>query len=554
MAITSESHSSWDGLNKQLQSKHSSPSSSSLGNSNNYPPPPRLASTISSREFAFEADSDTVSVSSTLNNRPNQLQQLPMTRDLQVDGSIRKTALLRSEDHLADARYRFSMDQDISEDNYGTDENISRTYHDDNQLSLTDRGSNLVSGIANMSNSILGAGIIGLPYSLRSAGLVTGVGMIIILGYITDWSIRILALNCKLTGRKTYIGIMEHCFGSIGMASVSFFQFIFAFGGMCAFGVIIGDSIPPVLMSLLPSVISSSSFSFLLSRSFIISFFTLTVSYPLSLHRDISKLSKASGLALVSMVVIVLSVGVGGPMVDPKMRGDDRLRFSFIEPGFFEAVGIISFAFVCHHNSLLIFDSLKKPSLDRFDRLIHFSTLISIVASLSMSLSGFLTFTNKTQANVLNNFPKDDFWINVSRLCFGLNMFTTLPLECFVCRETIETCFYGEKQFDRKRHIIYTTLLIGSVLIISLSTCDLGIVLELTGGFAAPALAFIFPAACQLKLALSSSTNLKNSDKRKKNLSLVVLIGFGLVVMVISTTGSLVKAFDPNHRAQKVCH
>ncbi|KAI8447694.1 hypothetical protein BY996DRAFT_6420679 [Phakopsora pachyrhizi] len=65
MAITSESHSSWDGLNKQLQSKHSSSSSCSLGNSNNYPPPLRLASTISNREFAFEADSDTVSVSST---------------------------------------------------------------------------------------------------------------------------------------------------------------------------------------------------------------------------------------------------------------------------------------------------------------------------------------------------------------------------------------------------------------------------------------------------------------------------------------------------------
>jgi sodium-coupled neutral amino acid transporter 11 len=25
--------------------------------------------------------------------------------------------------------------------------------------------------------------------------------------------------------------------------------------------------------------------------------------------------------------------------------------------------------------------------------------------------------------------------INIARVCFGLNMFTTLPLECFVCRE-----------------------------------------------------------------------------------------------------------------------
>lgn len=32
-------------------------------------------------------------------------------------------------------------------------------------------------------------------------------------------------------------------------------------------------------------------------------------------------------------------------------------------------------------------------------------------------------------------FFKDDTLINVARFCFGLNMFTTLPLELFVCRE-----------------------------------------------------------------------------------------------------------------------
>jgi len=80
-----------------------------------------------------------------------------------------------------------------------------------------------------------------------------------------------------------------------------------------------------------------------------------------------------------------------------------------------------------------------------------------------MALSGFLVFTDKTQvrllspslpvsirpssladlrlgssigqANILNNFPQNDILINIARLCFGLNMFTTLPLEAFVCRE-----------------------------------------------------------------------------------------------------------------------
>lgn len=72
---------------------------------------------------------------------------------------------------------------------------------------------------------------------------------------------------------------------------------------------------------------------------------------------------------------------------------------------------------------------------DRFAQITHISTAVSLVMCLTMALSGFLVFTDKTQANILNNFPQADLLINIARLCFGLNMFTTLPLEAFVCRE-----------------------------------------------------------------------------------------------------------------------
>lgn len=71
---------------------------------------------------------------------------------------------------------------------------------------------------------------------------------------------------------------------------------------MCAFCVILGDTIPRVLRATLPSdpIGGHSAFvEFLISRQFVITFLTLAVSYPLSLYRDIEKLSKASALALV---------------------------------------------------------------------------------------------------------------------------------------------------------------------------------------------------------------------------------------------------------------
>ena len=107
-----------------------------------------------------------------------------------------------------------------------------------------------------------------------------------------------------------------------------------------------------------------------------------------------------------------------------------------------------------------------------------------------MSTSGFLVFTDRTQGNILNNFAEDDILINVARACvrsrfsppsthkraadeevdrdvqFGCNMFATLPLEAFVCREVAETYFWpDEKEFNKKRHVLITSALVFSALI-----------------------------------------------------------------------------------------
>jgi len=55
--------------------------------------------------------------------------------------------------------------------------------------------------------------------------------------------------------------------------------------------------------------------------------------------------------------------------------------------------------------------------MDRFARVTHYSTSISMVACLTMAIAGFLTFGDKTQGNVLNNFPMDNTIVNVARLC-----------------------------------------------------------------------------------------------------------------------------------------
>lgn len=135
---------------------------------------------------------------------------------------------------------------------------------------------------------------------------------------------------------------------------------------MCAFCVILGDTIPRVLQSVIGEE-ANGFVKFLASRQVVTFLLTVGISYPLSLYRDIEKLSHASALALVrlvpvdaiegaepqayspclcSMVVIVVSVAVRGPGVADSLKGDSDMRWTVLESGFFEAIGVISFAFV----------------------------------------------------------------------------------------------------------------------------------------------------------------------------------------------------------------
>jgi sodium-coupled neutral amino acid transporter 11 len=68
------------------------------------------------------------------------------------------------------------------------------------------------------------------------------------------------------------------------------------------------------------------------------------------------------------------------------------------------------------HNSLLIYGSLKKPTLDRFATVTHYSTAVSLCMCVAMGVAGFLSFGSKTQGNVLNNFPSDNIMVNIARL------------------------------------------------------------------------------------------------------------------------------------------
>ncbi|KAH3666674.1 hypothetical protein WICMUC_005491 [Wickerhamomyces mucosus] len=430
------------------------------------------------------------------------------------------------------------LDFEIDEDDL-IDEDGNDIINEPFRLEQLQDKSNLKMAFMNMANSILGAGAIGCPLAIKNCGLIAGIIVIVLLTILVDFTIRLIVINLKLSGKKSYQDTVDHCFGKLGKIIIILTQALFAFGGCIGFCIIVGDTFPHILRAFFPNYINHSFLRFLFSRNVIIVLVTLGVSYPLSLSRDISNLAKASALALVSMGAIILIVLIHGPHLPNDLRGSLNISNILITPRVFQGISVISFAFVCHHNTSFIFHSLKDPSLNRFAKITHASCFVSMIALSLIGIGGFLIFKDKTKGNILNNFESDDFIVNIARACFGFNMLTTFPLEIFVLRDVLKDLYYVNRpstlELSTKNHTILTTILVLITMSISLTTCNLGALFELIGATTASIMAYILPPMCNLKMTSSSKT-------RWQKVPYYGCIVFGFAVMFISSTQTIINS------------
>jgi len=94
----------------------------------------------------------------------------------------------------------------------------------------------------NYVNSIIGSGVIGIPYALHRAGFVLGLFLLIIIAILTDYSLVILVKSGNIAGVSTYQDVVEAAFGRPGFYLLTIIQFIYPFIAMISYNVIIGDT------------------------------------------------------------------------------------------------------------------------------------------------------------------------------------------------------------------------------------------------------------------------------------------------------------------------
>lgn len=103
-------------------------------------------------------------------------------------------------------------------------------------------GASFTGAVFNLSTTIVGAGIMALPATMKVLGLVLGVAMIIFMAFLTDASIEFLLRFSRAGKSLSYGGLMGDAFGKIGKILLQVCVLINNIGVLVVYMIIIGKT------------------------------------------------------------------------------------------------------------------------------------------------------------------------------------------------------------------------------------------------------------------------------------------------------------------------
>ena len=103
------------------------------------------------------------------------------------------------------------------------------------------------SSILNLANTILGAGMLGLPHAIAQCGLAVGIFLLLVFALLSALGLYCLSAACDVAGRPaSFRTVAERALPGSGML-LSAAIAIKCFGVGTSYLIVVGDMMPPVL-------------------------------------------------------------------------------------------------------------------------------------------------------------------------------------------------------------------------------------------------------------------------------------------------------------------
>ncbi|XP_023554479.1 amino acid transporter AVT6C-like isoform X2 [Cucurbita pepo subsp. pepo] len=362
-----------------------------------------------------------------------------------------------------------------------------------------------VSGaVFNVSTSIIGAGIMSIPFTLKVLGIIPAVVLIVLVAFMTDLSVELLLRFTHSGQSMTYAGVMKESFGPIGSVATQVCVMITNLGGLIMYLIIIGDVFSgnkggeEVHLGVLQQWFGIQWWN---SREFSILFTVVFLLLPLVLFQRVVVLAVV--FVAISSVMAIMAI-VQGTTKSTRLVPELDDQTSFFE--LFTAVPVLVTAFTFHFNVHPIRFELRN-SKDMM-LAVRVALLLCAIIYVTIGIFGYLLFGDSLMSDILTNFDQTSgssigaLLNDTVRLSYAFHLMLVYPLLNFSLRFNINELLFPNKPplaSDTTRFLAITMTLLAFTYLAAIAFPNIWSIFQFMGSTSTACLAFIFPGAIALR-------------------------------------------------------
>ncbi|XP_008569694.1 PREDICTED: sodium-coupled neutral amino acid transporter 5 isoform X2 [Galeopterus variegatus] len=159
--------------------------------------------------------------------------------------------------------------------------------------------------VFNLSNAIMGSGILGLAYAMAHTGVLFFLALLLCIALLSSYSIHLLLTCAGVVGIRAYEQLGQRAFGPAGKVVVATVICLHNVGAMSSYLFIIKSELPLVIGTFLG--MDPEGYWFL-KGNFLIIIVSVIIILPLALMKHLGYLGYTSGLSLTCMLFFLISV------------------------------------------------------------------------------------------------------------------------------------------------------------------------------------------------------------------------------------------------------
>uniref|UniRef100_A0A3Q1M5K8 Solute carrier family 38 member 1 n=1 Tax=Bos taurus TaxID=9913 RepID=A0A3Q1M5K8_BOVIN len=359
--------------------------------------------------------------------------------------------------------------------------------------------------VFNLSNAIMGSGILGLAFALANTGILLFLVLLTSVTLLSIYSINLLLICSKETGCMVYEKLGEQVFGTTGKLVIFGATSLQNTGAMLSYLFIVKNELPSAIKFLMGKEEEFSAWY--VDGRLLVVVVTFGIILPLCLLKNLELNS-------------TIPNSTNPDMCTPKyVTFNSKTVY---------ALPTIAFAFVCHPSVLPIYSELKDRSQKKMQMVSNISFFAMFVMYFLTAIFGYLTFYESVQSDLLHKYQsKNDILILTVRLAVIMAVILTVPVLFFTVRSSLFELAKKTK-FNLCRHVLVTILLLVIINLLVIFIPSMKDIFGVVGVTSANMLIFILPSSLYLKITS------QDGDKGTQQIWAALFLGLGVLFSLVS--------------------